>query len=67
MAPESLIMFAKPPLAGRVKTRLIPTLGREGAARLYACFLQDAAETAHALSRSEDGRGPRLRVGDRGG
>ena len=49
MAQESLIMFAKPPLAGRVKTRLIPTLGREGAARLYACFLQDAAETARAL------------------
>ena len=49
MAQESLIMFAKPPLAGRVKTRLIPALGREGTARLYACFLQDAAETARAL------------------
>ena len=50
MAAESLILFAKPPLAGRVKTRLGISLGREGAARLYNCFLQDAAETARALS-----------------
>ena len=50
MAADSLILFAKPPLAGRVKTRLAQSLGREGAARLYACFLQDAAETARALS-----------------
>ncbi len=55
MAPESLIMFAKPPLAGRVKTRLIPTLGSDGAARLYACFLRDAAETARALRRARPG------------
>ena len=50
MAAETLILFAKPPLAGRVKTRLGISLGREGAARLYNCFLQDAAETARALS-----------------
>lgn len=57
MAAESLILFAKPPLAGRVKTRLAQNLGREGAARLYACFLQDAAETAHALSEARPGAG----------
>ena len=55
MAAESLILFAKPPLAGRVKTRLGISLGREEAARLYACFLQDAAETARALSLARPG------------
>ena len=49
MTAESLILFAKPPLAGRVKTRLAASLGDEGTARLYACFLRDAAETAFRL------------------
>ncbi len=34
-------IFAKAPLPGRVKTRLAPALGEEGAARLYAAFLAD--------------------------
>ncbi len=34
-------MFAKEPVAGRVKTRLIPVLGAVGAARLYEAFLED--------------------------
>ena len=55
MSAESLILFAKPPLAGRVKTRLAESLGREGAARLYACFLRDAAETARALMEARPG------------
>ena len=57
MAAETLILFAKPPLAGRVKTRLAENLGRDGAARLYACFLQDAAETARALIQARPGVG----------
>ena len=57
MPNESLILFAKPPLAGRVKTRLAQSLGREGAARLYACFLQDAAGTARALGEARPGVG----------
>ena len=57
MAAESLILFAKPPRAGRVKTRLAENLGREGAARLYACFLQDAAGTARALTDARPGVG----------
>lgn len=57
MPAESLILFAKPPLAGRVKTRLAASLGREGAARLYACFLKDAAETARALMEARPGVG----------
>ena len=55
MPAESLILFAKPPLAGRVKTRLAESLGREGAARLYACFLRDAAGTARALMAARPG------------
>ena len=55
MAAESLILFAKPPLAERVKTRLAESLGHEGAARLYACFLRDAAETTRALSEARPG------------
>ncbi len=41
--PETLILFARPPQPGRVKTRLIPALGNEGAAELYRAFLSDAA------------------------
>ncbi len=55
MAAESLILFAKPPLPGRVKTRLARSLGQEGAARLYACFLRDAAETARAIGEARPG------------
>lgn len=55
MAAESLILFAKPPLAGRVKTRLAASLGREGAAHLYARFLRDAAGTARALCDTRPG------------
>ena len=57
MPAESLILFAKPPIAGRVKTRLAASLGREGAARLYACFLRDAAGTARALMEARLGVG----------
>lgn len=34
-----IIIFAREPVAGQVKTRLIPALGREGAARLYQQLL----------------------------
>lgn len=36
-----ILLFAKPPVPGRVKTRLAPLLGPEGAAELYAAFLED--------------------------
>ncbi len=49
MTREILILFARPPLPGRAKTRLIPALGAEGAARLYRAFLADAAEAAAAV------------------
>ena len=36
-----LIIFAKEPLPGQVKTRLCPPLSPQGAARLYGRFLED--------------------------
>ena len=46
---RSLLLFGKPPLAGSAKTRLAPELGLEGAARLYAAFLDDAVASALSL------------------
>lgn len=39
----TLVLFARAPEPGRVKTRLAPLLTEEGAARLYRAFLEDAA------------------------
>jgi hypothetical protein len=48
-----IIVFAKEPVAGRVKTRLIPVLGADGAARLagemLARTLAEAEETGLAV------------------
>lgn len=45
MNPPKLSIFARLPVPGKVKTRLIPVLGEEGAARLYAHLLgQTVAE-----------------------
>jgi rSAM/selenodomain-associated transferase 1 len=41
--PPSLILFARVPAPGRVKTRLLPHLTADGAADLYRAFLEDAA------------------------
>jgi uncharacterized protein len=46
--PIRLIVFAKAPLPGRVKTRLIPALGANGAAALAKRLLQDALTKALA-------------------
>jgi rSAM/selenodomain-associated transferase 1 len=44
----SVIVFAREARAGRVKTRLIPLLGAEGAARLHARLVARALATARA-------------------
>jgi rSAM/selenodomain-associated transferase 1 len=49
---EALILFARPPLPGRAKTRLIPLLGESGAADLYRAFLADAAALARAVRKA---------------
>lgn len=46
---RTLLIFGKRPLAGFAKTRLAPALGFEGAARLYAAFLDDTVAAARAL------------------
>ena len=43
-----LIVFAKAPVAGQAKTRLIPALGASGAAALAARLLQHTLATAEA-------------------
>ncbi len=45
----TLLVFAREPVPGQVKTRLIPALGAEGAARLYHALLELAVETAAAV------------------
>lgn len=48
MKPVRILVFAKAPVPGRVKTRLIPALGEVGAARLAARMLGLALEQALA-------------------
>ncbi len=48
-----LVLMAKEPVAGEVKTRLAPVLGAEGAARLYRAFLDDLSERVAALDSLE--------------
>jgi rSAM/selenodomain-associated transferase 1 len=50
MTPVRIVIFAKAPVPGRVKTRLIPTLGEAGAARLAARMLDLALEQALAAT-----------------
>ena len=46
-APDTvLIVFARAPEPGRVKTRLAPVLGKEGAARLHARLVERTVKTA---------------------
>lgn len=45
-ATTRIVIFAKAPVAGKVKTRLIPMLGEEGAARLAQRMLTDTVEHA---------------------
>ena len=48
-APEPLlVVFARAPESGRVKTRLAPLLGKQGAARLYSRMVVRTLKTAVA-------------------
>jgi len=44
----ALIVFARAPEPGRVKTRLVPLLGERGAARLHARLLEKTLRTAQS-------------------
>ncbi len=47
-AGPALVILTKPPVPGRCKTRLIPALGAEGAARLHAALVELTVERALA-------------------
>jgi rSAM/selenodomain-associated transferase 2/rSAM/selenodomain-associated transferase 1 len=51
-ARRRLILFARYPIAGKVKTRLIPALGPEGAAALHRRLVFRALRTAHEACRT---------------
>ena len=52
--PEpALIVFARAPEPGRVKTRLVPLLGERGAARLHAQLVEKTLLTAQAAEIGE--------------
>lgn len=48
---RALLVFAKTPVAGAVKTRLAGVLGAEGACELYTAFLKDRSDCLAALAR----------------
>jgi len=48
MTPTSVAVFARAPVAGHAKTRLIPRLGADGAARLHGFLVRRAVRTALA-------------------
>ncbi len=49
MAEAAICVFAKPPIAGTAKTRLIPSIGKERAAQLADAFLQDTLTVLRTL------------------
>ncbi len=46
----AVALFAKAPVAGRVKTRLIPALGAEGACALYRAMVDDTLDSLAGTS-----------------
>ena len=45
-----ICIFAKPPVPGEVKTRLIPALGADGAARLASAMLRDVWQAVESCA-----------------
>ena len=66
MAPR-VYLFTKYPVPGRAKTRMIPALGKEGAARLHRRLVRQALQTLDAFrkgSSSSSRRGEEKKVVD---
>lgn len=53
----ALGLMAKAPLAGEVKTRLVPPLNPDEAAALNVCFLRDMAANVESVSQTEAASG----------
>ncbi|HDK37815.1 MAG TPA: DUF2064 domain-containing protein, partial [Thiolapillus brandeum] len=49
MSPEKILVFAKAPIPGQAKTRLIPALGEEGAARLHSKLVLHTLNSLHDI------------------
>ncbi|MGA6992801.1 MAG: TIGR04282 family arsenosugar biosynthesis glycosyltransferase, partial [Candidatus Deferrimicrobiaceae bacterium] len=52
MEKDAVILMAKAPLPGSVKTRLCPPYTKANAAALYACLLKDTAAELSRLART---------------
>jgi rSAM/selenodomain-associated transferase 1 len=48
---EMLLIFARYPEPGKVKTRLVPALGRSGAAKVYREMIEQVVKTVRSLRR----------------
>jgi len=53
---RALVVMAKAPIPGRVKTRLEPMLGPERAAELFGAFLDDVLERARGWAEAAQAR-----------
>ena len=53
-SPRKLLVFSRYPRAGEVKTRLVPVLGRRGAAELHRRLAAAAIDSAQSAARSAD-------------
>lgn len=49
---DTLLLFAKRPEAGRVKTRLCPPWSHEKAAQFYTCLLEDTLEATAVFAKA---------------
>ncbi|RDV39081.1 glycosyltransferase [Bradymonadaceae bacterium TMQ3] len=56
MAHDEIVIFAKAPEAGRVKTRLQPELSADESATLYRAFVNDVLELVGGWAGREPGR-----------
>ena len=50
---NALIVFARDPIAGQVKTRLNPLLGLQATCDLYTCFLSDSLDKICAVKSAD--------------
>jgi glycosyltransferase A (GT-A) superfamily protein (DUF2064 family) len=48
----ALVVMAKAPRAGKVKTRLAPAVGFDGSAALNVCFLKDTTRNIHEVANA---------------
>jgi rSAM/selenodomain-associated transferase 1 len=51
MGKRAIVIAAKPPVPGKVKTRLSPPLNLKESAELYECFLTDTVNTIATLDK----------------